>query len=645
MIDLSHLRSLSADLEAFRSAESRLVKYDDRISTNYSSRGVSQIWDKLEKHDPTGFASAMLLDEMIENVLHQSDVSLHRVLREPGYVKSLEKIMAIKNHLIRQLETPRQNFIDRITASLVTVTGNDQPPSTREVAACMRDAIYAIDGGLKLRWMRCTTEAFDDMPLCPDVRHYDTIPEFIESLMSELPYGAHLACVAGRLTVIGLKQPGRVAYLSTISIDNHTGRFQQSRADQYNTSEFDLTKPKERYPDWGTPAHEAGAVTIEGQKGFIHHLKQLKRDQVLWLALLVEMTKQTMARTDPSTIALTETMTNALAGANKEMLPALRVNYVMNTKSIDEIVSELELNDWTRNFVRPALDGLTIDHMLPICDSPVVISIETREHSRTRSQTELYGYPGGHTNYYSTHVSLHTISPSLAGTQAEVEGVRNWVLGHNVVAYLMTYLNTTIAKTFVTETFPWFKKRVQKNLRAALKSGCVTFSVFDRIPDNGIYFYSQSDKHRNYNPRCYFDDILTPTHLATIDAQNSADIVEMLGLKSEKDLPEYLRGWSRTADDAVGAKMPFGFRKFWAWNNLNAGSHNLYVDNNKIKDEPVNNTAFFRVSVALNKRSVPELNIDRIEAEQAAQAEAQRQAQKLRLEGIGDWYGSKTQKA
>jgi hypothetical protein len=110
-------------------------------------------------------------------------------------------------------------------------------------------------------------------------------------------------------------------------------------------------------------------------------------------------------------------------------------------------------------------------------------------------------------------------------------------------------------------------------------------------------------------------------------------------------LPEYLRGWSRTADDAVGAKMPFGFRKFWAWNNLNAGSHNLYVDNNKIKDEPVNNTAFFRVSVALNKRSVPELNIDRIEAEQAAQAEAQRQAQKLRLEGIGDWYGSKTQKA
>jgi hypothetical protein len=608
MISLTLLRSLSADLETFRSKAAKIVMYDHGLTGNYGNYEVEKIWNKLEAHDPTGFASALLLDEMIENVINGSDVRLSRVLREPGFLDKVNEVLTIKSKLAPYIDEPRATFVSRLAESLKAISPDDAAPSTLEVAVCMRDAIYAIDGGLKLRWMRCNTAVGGDMALCHTVRHYKTMPEFIESLMSELPHGAHLACINGRFTVIGLKNPGRIAYLSTLSIDRHTGKYMQGESSQYNAAQFDLAKPAERYPNWNAPAaRHDGAVAVVGQEGVISKLSQLKRDQIIWLALVVEMTRQEMERTDATTIALTETMTNALAGANKTSLPALRVNYVMQTRSIAELFDSYGFNEWTRNFLQPAIDELTIDHMLPITNEPVSFRISAREHTRTLTQTELYGFPGGSEAYLMDYVSMHTISPSLAGTQAEVEEIRNWVLGRNLLSYLMAYMNTRFVTLFVTECFATFKKRIEKNLGKAILSNCARVTAFNNTP-GGVYFYKQSGKHKTYNPRCYFDEFATPTHTVFIEPINSAEIAEVMGLKSEKDLPEFIRGWVRTPDDERGFSE-YGLRKEWAWNSLYKGQLGRQVDALGLKALNIPLDGCFRATVAINAACVPELSL------------------------------------
>ena len=610
MIPLTTIRALSTALETYRSEAAGLVLYDHSRRGNYSNYGLGKAWDKLDAHDPTGFASAMLLDEMIENVIKGAKVELHRVLRDPDYLDSLKEVLRIKDELAKYLDSPRSNFIALISNSLAEISPDDAAPTSLEVAVCMRDAIFAIDGGLKLRWMLCDTAASGDAALSPDVRHYPTMPHFIDSLMSELPYGAHLCCVAGKFTVIGLKNPGRVAYLSTLTIDRHTGNYQQGCSDQYNAADFDLTKPKERYPNWDAPAsRQSGSVAQHGSLGYISRITQLERDQILWLALVIEMTKQKMLCADPSVIALSETMTNALAGFNVGRLPALRNNYAIETPSIAELFESYGFNDWTKDFMRPALDGLTIDHVLPISDEHISLHLDARTHSRTLTETELYSYPGGAQAYRMSHVPMRTVSPSLSGTKAELEEVRNWVLAGNLLAYLMTYLNVRFAELYVTEAFPQFAKRIQKNLRKAVSAGCTTSAKFSSVKHPGaLYFYSQSMKHKTYNPRCYFGESQEPSHVIYVEPQNSAEIAEVLGFKSEKDLPEFIHGWSRTSDDPVGHNQ-IGIRKTWPWNGRSSGMLRAHVEKHGLQRLEIPSDGCYRASVAVHSQSVPECRL------------------------------------
>lgn len=162
---------------------------------------------------------------MIEATIEGSTVKLSRVLREPGFVEQLRTILDLKQALTAEIAEPAAKLMTKINASLGEVADSFGYPTSREVAICLRDAIYSMKEGLTPRWLQYSANAPSfHAPICQDIHHFLDTSAFLIALREPMPYGAHLARIGLTQTAIGIKQPGRVAYLSSQFINVHTGK-------------------------------------------------------------------------------------------------------------------------------------------------------------------------------------------------------------------------------------------------------------------------------------------------------------------------------------------------------------------------------------------------------------------------------------
>ena len=118
----------------------------------------------------------------------------------------------------------------------------------------------------------------------------------------------------------------------------------------------------------------------------------------------------------------------------------------------------------------------------------------------------------------------------------------------------------------------WFGKQIRANIEAALQHHCVIIHEskdHDSSKKAVHHLYSQSQKHKGYNPRCFFDAKSEVTQVAHICPQTASDLIEILGLKREEDLPDFLQGWKRdcgwTSSESYSSTRPFGGTGYWCF--------------------------------------------------------------------------------
>lgn len=563
MFSFDKLPRIFAELQAFRGNGQGAILFDPRDPGNYGAYDWPVTEAMLRKTDPTGLAVAMMVNEMLEATIVGSNVRLSRVLREPGFIAQLQTLLALKADLMTDLERPLAALLARLTVALGKISADFGEPTSREATVCLRDALYCLDSGLTMRWLQCSqAPATNGLPLCPEIRQFDDLVGFTETLRQALPLGAHLARIGSGQTAIGLKQPGRIAYLSSLKIDTQTGKMAEGHTrDSHMAERFDLDTAVHRYPQWiRYVTHNAGSYCepVGADAHTIRQIADLPRDRLLWLAMVVEMAGQRMAAAEPAAVGLTE----VLALADKTVVPRTALvpirsvpNWVVQPLSLEAMFDSLQFSPWERAYLRPALDGLSADLFLPIGEDAPTIVMDTRERGAWRlpGGDDAMAY-GARQALNHKSVRLISVSPSLVGTHAEVEAARKAVFGANLAAYLLAWGNRRFQEQWL-ECKPWFKKRLEGRLSQVLTASCVRLMPADFKSAAGMNFYKQSTRHKTYNPRCVFDGKSAVTTVAHLYPRSSAELVELLGLSNESKLPEFLRGWSREMSWAT-LKLP-----------------------------------------------------------------------------------------
>lgn len=607
MINYAQIYALADQLEALRT--SGMLIFDTRDRGNYSTYELPNTWALLEKEDPTGIAASLLLAEMLEATLHLSAVKLPRVLLEPDFVEQLRALLAMREQLSGMTDAPRDELITRLSAGLRVISEDFGTVDRRELAICLRDALYSLSQGLTLSWVTCNPKgiAYPQLPLAKHVEHYETLSAFIDSLRDERPDGAYLGVIGPRFqTVIGLKHPCGTAYLSSSYIDTHSGQMAERRATNYHMAEsLDLDKVTERYPEWHklfaepTPTYGRSIYPVAPPTPKTISLADLPRDNVLWLALVVEMARQRMEQMAPQQPALTETLQRALLapGAN---LPVVQRNWVVRTPTLTEVVNSLGLTPWALAQCEDIWQGLTTDHFLPEGTAPVALNRESLMHSPWKTSSECWGYPGGYDQFALQHVKLCPVGPGLAGTQAELEAARNAILRKNVQAFAVDSLNYRVTRFWLTEGHAWFREKLQSRITAALTDPSTRIQTSDGPIIT--HFCKESPKHKTFHARCWFNVKLVPNLWAVIRPNDSADLVRLLGLASEEELPPLLQGWTRLPNQALGDSQ----KVYWAWNSLSDASV-FAVAEQLGTNRMVPKEGFMMAKVSLNTASVPDL--------------------------------------
>lgn len=614
MIAHALVRSLSAELEALRGEGRDLYLFDSRDRGNYGGYNLERDWDLLERTDPTGFASALLLDEMIEATIRGSKLPLDRVLREDGYLDRVRQVLDIKDRLLAGLDEPRAAFTAKVTAALATISPEYGELAPREVACCLRDALFSLDTGLTLHWLRCDpVPASGPLPLSAEVLHFANMPDFVKALQYELPFGAFVGCINHQDTVLGFKQPGRVAYLARYRINTHSGQMWQDAKSGSNLAErFDLGHASERFPDW-TPertkwgmdrSHNGSSHLVEpSRKSNLSALADLPRDVVLWVALLTEMMRQRLPEADPATVVLTESMLRALPAPAR--LPVVQSNFTLVTPPLESVFDSLDLEPGVRAQMQPALEGLSLDHMLPVGEVPLAINRTTKEMQPWLERSDCFSMEGGPEWFNACHTRITPVSANLVGTREEVEAARNTILTRNLTNFLVEWLNAKVTVAWLTEVHDWFKTAVAERLPDILSHPLVMKSDSDL--HGLIHFYNQSSKHKTYRAMCWLNKKLEPTCRLVLAPRNSAELVDMLGLSSEAELPELLRGWSRIPDDEGRHRV------CWAWNGLsNGGNLHAHRDHLNMRHREFASQGFLVATVSINEASFTTTDLKRV---------------------------------
>lgn len=568
-ISTAQIRVIAEQLSSYRADGRGAIIFDSRDSGNYATSSWDYQATMLETADPTGLALGMLLLEMIEATIQGSKVQLERILREPGFIEQLRTIQGMEAELLTGVGEPRARLLERLRTSLNAISPAFGTPGSREVTICLRDAVYSMDRGLSLRWLRCDSHRPPShAPLYPEIRHFATLPDFIAALRTEIAFGAHLAQVENGKTVIGIKHPGHIAYLSSIKIAR--GSMSEDRAHNYLHAEhLDLDTPVERYPNWfgGHRPSQSSRNPVLIPRAAMTHISELARDQLLWLAMVVEMATQRMSDVDADQVVLTEVMTNALPrpAANAETaLAAFHPNWRAAVLSIEHTFGALGLAPWESEFLRPALEGLTVDMLFRVSEAHLY-GMSLSGHNIVPWKSESADVDERLEN---THVCMSAASPSLAGTKDEIDAARQLVFGANLEAWLLAWGNMRFEQEWIAHQ-DWFRDRLVGNLPNALAAACATWHKPEYRRYHAIELYQRRPNRKSTYPMCFFNVKMPVTSVAHLYPRTSQDLVELLDLAGEAELPTFLRGWMReqswTTSDINGHTNLSPHRTYARW--------------------------------------------------------------------------------
>lgn len=553
MIPFELLNTIAEQLAAFRGDGRDMVIFDTRNTGNYGSFHWAETLAMLTKADPTGFSLAMLINEMIEATIEGSQVKLSRVLREAGFIKKLAVILDYKAALMEALEDPMQVFMQRIERIINQVSPGFGVPTTREVALCMRDAVYCMEKGMSIHWVMCEP-GFENHPaaLQEDIVVLPNIAQFVEALKYSLPNGVHLARIGYDDTAIGIKKPGRILYMSSLKLNANTGGMHQERHSSENLGEkFDLDGFALRLPTWvekswksSQPKHTEANLLKVGD---------IARDSMIWLMMMVELANQEMSRIDPGAIRLAESGRLALSHDSIEhnTLPVpYKPSWTMECPSLPEMVASLGLSQWELKFVAEALDGVDSKDFMPIGELNIGMSLATRKLVLVpKSNTNLTPYEND-----DLVVPFVSINEGIAGTEDEIRAFVSKIYRVNLADYLISFGNNKFMKTWKQDS-EWFKEKLTANALAALDAPCSEVKYLDFSRWSIPHLFKQSPRHKGFKPLCFINgkaECDVKTHVYPMNDQEMADA---LGLSGISELPEYLHGWSRQMSWATGTGL------------------------------------------------------------------------------------------
>jgi len=574
MIDYAALDKISERLIAYRGEGNGNVLFDARDKNNYHVNTiVRETYPMLKKADPTGLAMGMLLNEMIETTIGLSKVTLENVLRKEGFLAELREVLSIKADLDEMVLAPTLQFQDQVQRLIANVSPDFGRPSTRELACCLRDAIHSMENGLTLRWVR-----FDDDGSNAPVGLHDKVIEcksiaaFIDLLKTSLPYGAFLAKIGSVQTAIGIKKPGRIAYLSRLNIDTYTGQVVQNAiTDEHMRDLFDLNSPAPRFPKWRNRGFKNDAYYDAGDAGF-ESTADIERDVLIWLAMVIELAGRKMAEVQPGLIRLAETVVTATADAEQvAKLPALlRPNWTLHKPSLDEMMTNLGFDHpWMAEFFKEAMVGLTADTFLPIGEVKVGFCPKEKNYVRWPADRDKeYDYNQAAAITKSRYGFI-SVSNGLAGTEQEVYEAIRTIFARNLASYLLPWGSEKFKKLW-EEHLPWFEKRLRNNLARAIEHPSTrVFSTYESA-NRGQYIkaiYVQSPKRASFTPLCIFDGRSQVNAVARIQPMNAEELRQVLGLKSVNYLPDFLKLWERDLGWSTGLESqydaPYMINKRW----------------------------------------------------------------------------------
>lgn len=553
MIPFELLNTIAEKLAEFRGDGRDKVLFDTRDKGNYSAFHWDETSAMLTKVDPTGFSLAMLINEMIEATIDGSQVKLNRVLREEGFVEKLNVILDYKQDLMDVLEDPMQVFMQRIERIINQVSPNFGAPTSREVALCMRDAIYCMEEGMSLHWVMCEP-GFDNHPagLQEDIVILPSIAEFVEALKYSLPNGVHLARIGYDQTAIGIKKPGRILYLSSLKLDPTSGEMrQQEHSSEHLGEKFDLDGFAHRFPVWVEKTWKSSQSKHEDAK--MLKVADIGRDSIIWMAMLMELTNQLMGRIDPGAIRLAESARLALShdSIQHNTLPVpYKPSWTIECPSLPEMLASLELSPWELKFLAEALDGVDPKDFMPIGGKNIGMSLATRKLAPVpHSWTNLTPYEND-----DLVVKFVSINEGIAGTEEEVREFVSKIFRVNLADYLISFGNHKYMKTWKKD-IEWFKEKLTANALAALDAPCSELKHLEFSRWSIPKIFKQSPKHKGFKPLCFIKgkgecDVMT--HVYPMNDQELADV---LGLSGVSELPEHLQGWSRQMSWATGTGL------------------------------------------------------------------------------------------
>jgi hypothetical protein len=552
MISYDLLHSVSEKLAAFRGDGRGDVLFDTRDPGNYGDHYWDQTVELMKANDPTGLALAMLVNEKIEATIDGSKVKLSRVVREKGFTERLHAILDIKEEIDTVLAGPMAVFKRRVDALIADVSPDFGESTTREVALSMRDAIYCMSQGMTLRWVQCDP-GVPNLPVAlqTDIAIMPTLADFVQALKYQLPIGVHLARIGRDQTAIGIKKPGRIVYMSSMRINVHSGEMREERTHDHHVSEtLDLDNFSQRYPKWFKRVDAVGFAPAGQVDAKITTVKQIPRDSIIWLAMMMELANQEMGRIDPATIKLSESARMAIThgASDRNTLPVpYTPSWVYQPPALAEVLDSLGLSEWEMKFLAPAINDIEPLDFIPVGDSVVGYHLtEKRLTPDPDRQREEW-------------VKFISISEGIAGTQDEVQATVRKIYQKNLADYLISWGNRTFAEHWRQDR-DWFLQKLTDNALKAMDASCSKVRLYGFERWNVANVFKQSPKHKGFRPVCFIagkGDCDVKTH---VYPQNDNDIVEVLGLASKAELPDYLHGWSRdlgwTTCDSLTEKNP-----------------------------------------------------------------------------------------
>ncbi|WOF81697.1 hypothetical protein P5704_027870 (plasmid) [Pseudomonas sp. FeN3W] len=571
MIDYSLLDRISDDLTHIRALPDTLI-FDSRDRGNYGAYEWDGTVAMLKKNDPTGLAMGMLLHEMIEATINGSRINLHQVLREEGFVEKVSSILALKSSLDEAIKDPMLRFQERITARLSKISEAYGEPSIREVACCLRDAIYCMSSGFKINWIS-KDPVIDALPLhlSDTIVIAETIAEFVDMLKHGLPMGAYIARIGHSQTAIGIKRPGCTLFYSTLSVNVRTGDMEQKRANNAHMRErLDLDGMVERYPEWNRVSYYGDSSKVADEN--FTQVDQLPRDVVIWLAMVVELAQQQINEQATLVPLLVESLHSAtLAETEIKNLPVLaRPRWTLSLPTLESMLAQLNFSEWELKVARSALDGMAVEDFLPVSTQPMGCMINDKKiiewpELRFSSETEEFAKKA---------IRLRSLNPNIVGTQDEMQEVVRSIIGYNIGTWVIETSNLlfdNLWKNFKPE----FERCVRENMCDALAHSCVKWSKnAEAYAYDAVNLYRQSAKHKTYNPRCVFDGKSQVDVVAIVKPGNSQDLAEIMGI-SVSDLPDLLNGWSRNQGWASSDRnqAPFDIGSSWMFSDEGRNRH------------------------------------------------------------------------